>query len=121
MWGDRSVLTLQHSIVGFLASMEEAQWPLPITVITAQDVQNALGRTDLMQAIGGDMGNTAAHEIGHQFFLSGSGMDDASTPTTAKVVTVETRPGRTASARSIGRASRQTPGETHLETAGTDD
>ena len=57
--------------------MEQAQWALPIVLNTSQDVQNALGRADLMKAIGAGIGNNAAHEIGHQFFLTGYGMDDA--------------------------------------------
>lgn len=65
----------------YLKNMEEAQWSLPIVLNTAQDVQNALGRTDLMRAIGAGIGNTAAHETGHQFFLNGYGMEDSSTNT----------------------------------------
>lgn len=61
--------------------MEEAQWALPIQLRTAQDVQNALLRADLINAIGAGIGNTAAHEIAHQFFLTASGMDDSSTHT----------------------------------------
>ncbi len=40
--------------------------------------QNALKRIDLMIAIGAGIGNNGAHEIGHQFFLDGHGMDDSS-------------------------------------------
>jgi hypothetical protein len=61
--------------------MEQSQWALPILLNTLQDVQNALGRVDLMRAIGTGIGNNAAHEIGHQFFLTGFGMDDSSTNT----------------------------------------
>jgi hypothetical protein len=66
------------SEVFYLASMERAQWALPILLNTAQDVQNALGRADLMKAIGAGVGNNAAHELAHQFLLSSSGMDDTS-------------------------------------------
>ena len=72
----------QHdSTIYYLANMEQAQWALPIVLNTSQDVQNALGRADLMKAIGAGIGNNAAHEIGHQFFLKGYGMDDGSTNT----------------------------------------
>jgi hypothetical protein len=69
------------STVYYRKHMEMAQFALPITLITAQDVQNALARPDLMKAIGTGIGNTAAHEIGHQFFLDRNGMEDASTGT----------------------------------------
>ena len=69
------------SKIYFLRHMEQAQWALPIMLVTAQDVQNALGRADLMSAIGTGIGNTAAHELGHQFFLGAYGMDD-NTPNT---------------------------------------
>lgn len=67
------------SQIFFGESMSQAQWALGIVLNTAQDVQNALGRTDLMKAIGTGIGNTSAHEIGHQFFgATGSGMHDGS-------------------------------------------
>lgn len=69
------------SNVYYLANMEQAQWALPVQLYTAQDVQNALNSVALMKAIGSGVGNNAAHEIGHQFFLAGYGMDDASTST----------------------------------------
>jgi hypothetical protein len=63
-------------------NMSQAQWALQIVLKTAQDVTNALGRADLMKAIGTGIGNTSAHEIGHQFFgATGSGMHDGSTNT----------------------------------------
>ena len=61
--------------------MEQAQWALPILLRTRPDTESALGRIDLMKAIGAGIGNTAAHEIGHQFFSSVLGMDDSSTHT----------------------------------------
>jgi hypothetical protein len=69
------------SDVYYRKHMEMAQFALPVILITAQDVQNALGRVDLMKAIGTGIGNTAAHELGHQFFRSASGMEDNSTNT----------------------------------------
>jgi hypothetical protein len=74
------VVTNDSSIF-YLANMEQAQWALPIVLTTLQDVQGALARSDLMKAIGTGIGNNAAHEVGHQFFLQGSGMDDSSTHT----------------------------------------
>ena len=73
--------SITYSDVYYLRHMECAQWALPIKLITPRDVQNALGRTDLMRAIGTGIGNTAAHEIGHQFFGNGSGMEDSSVST----------------------------------------
>jgi hypothetical protein len=66
------------SNIYYQANMEQAQWALPIVLNTAQDVQNALGRADLMKAIGTGIGNNAAHEIAHQFLLELYGMDDNS-------------------------------------------
>ncbi len=73
----------QHdSTVWYLKNMEEAQWALPIVLATPADVQSALSRPDLMNAIGTGIGDNAAHEIGHQFFGStGYGMDDGSSHT----------------------------------------
>ncbi len=71
----------QSSMVWYRKHMEQAQWALGIKLITAQDVQNALGRLDLMNAIGTGIGNTAAHEIGHQFFGFYFGMEDSSVHT----------------------------------------
>jgi hypothetical protein len=80
--GVSSLLAGSHdSNIYYLANMEQAQWALPIVLQTAQDVQSALTRIDLMRAIGTGIGNNAAHEIGHQFSLQGSGMDDTSTHT----------------------------------------
>jgi hypothetical protein len=69
------------SDVFYRRAMEEAQRALPIVLVTAQDVQNALSRVDLMKAIGSAIGNNAAHELAHQFLLDGYGMDDTSTNT----------------------------------------
>jgi hypothetical protein len=68
------------SRVYYQLHMENAQWALPITLRNLQDVQNALSNVILMKAIGTGIGNTAAHELGHQFFV-GSGMEDNSTNT----------------------------------------
>jgi hypothetical protein len=69
------------SSVYYRMHMEMAQFALPVTLITPQDVQNALTNLSLMRAIGTGIGNTAAHEIGHQFFLLANGMEDSSTNT----------------------------------------
>jgi hypothetical protein len=67
--------------VFYRADMEGAQWALPIVLTSAQGVQNALDRKDLMKAIGAGIGNNAAHELAHQFLLYRYGMDDQSTST----------------------------------------
>ena len=73
---------LRTSEVFYPLNMEYAQWALQIVLQTPQDVQHALSRADLMKAIGAGIGNTAAHEIGHEFFgAHGSGMHDSSTNT----------------------------------------
>lgn len=69
------------SNIYYLANMEQAQWALPITLYSSQDVQNAESRSDLMNTIGTGIGNNAAHEIAHQFLVSSYGMDDSSTYT----------------------------------------
>ena len=58
--------------------MQNAQWDLSIQIQTRQDAQNAIGRSDYMKGIGTGIGNTAAHEIGHQFFNLSNGMEDNS-------------------------------------------
>jgi hypothetical protein len=72
---------ITFSNIYYRRHMEMAQFALPIVLVTAQDVQNALHRVDLMKAIGTGIGNTAAHEVGHQYFLNGYGMEDSSTST----------------------------------------
>jgi hypothetical protein len=69
------------SNVAYALHMELAQDAVPITLTSAQDAQNALANRVYMQSIGTGIGNTAAHEIGHQFFGNGSGMEDSSTNT----------------------------------------
>jgi hypothetical protein len=76
--GLSSSLGSHDSNIYYLPNMEQSQWALPIVLSAAQDVQSALGRIDLMKAIGAGIGNNAAHELGHQFFLLKSGMDDSS-------------------------------------------
>jgi len=75
-WSDVS-----DSDIYYRKHMEMAQFALPIALITAQDVQDALRRADLMKAIGAGIGNTAAHEVGHQFFWEKYGMEDSSIST----------------------------------------
>jgi hypothetical protein len=72
---------VHDSSVYYRRNMEMAQFALPIVLNTVQDTQNALSRIDLMRAIGAGIGNTAAHEIAHQFFVGGSGMEDSSANT----------------------------------------
>jgi hypothetical protein len=77
--GSSSPIAPSHdSSVYYRENMEQAQWALPITLNTAADVQNALQNASLMKAIGIGIGNNAAHELAHQFFGSGFGMDDTS-------------------------------------------
>jgi len=57
----------QESTVTYTCVMEQAQWALQIVINNSQDEADALAREDLIQAIGRGMGNTAAHEIAHQF------------------------------------------------------
>jgi hypothetical protein len=67
-----------ESNVYYLTVMEQAQWALPLVMTTFQQVQNAVGRADLMKAIGTGIGNSAAHELAHQFLGDGFGMEDNS-------------------------------------------
>jgi len=69
------------SNIYYQANMEQAQWALPLTLKTLADVQAALNNRILMMAIGTGIGNNAAHEIAHQFFLAKNGMDDTSQDT----------------------------------------
>lgn len=68
----------KNSAVFFLRIMEVAQWALPLTLTTLQQVQSAAGNLALANAIGSGIGNIAAHEIAHQYFLALYGMDDTS-------------------------------------------
>lgn len=69
------------SSVYYVANMQQAQWALPITLYSAQDVQNAANNLGLIDYIGTGIGNNAAHEIAHQFLVGSYGMDDNSTYT----------------------------------------
>ena len=71
------------STVWYVRNMEMAQWALPITIMTAPQLQQALLRVDLMKAIGTGIGNNAAHEIAHQFFKDkiAAALDDNSSNT----------------------------------------
>lgn len=55
--------------------MEEAQVALQVQINNSRDEAKALKRQDLIQAIGRGMGNTAAHEIAHQFLILCCSMD----------------------------------------------
>jgi hypothetical protein len=70
-----TVANPKDSEVWYECNMEQAQWALQISINTAQDESNALTRQDLIQAIGRGIGNTAAHEIAHQFLLLCCSMD----------------------------------------------
>jgi hypothetical protein len=50
-----------------------------------------MGRMDLMRAIGTGIGNTAAHELGHQFFQMKNGMEDTSRNTYSGAVGCDPR------------------------------
>jgi len=67
-----------ESNVYYLPHMEQAQWALNLVIGTFQAVQQAVGNTALMEAIGTGIGTTAAHETAHQFLGDGWGMDDKS-------------------------------------------
>jgi hypothetical protein len=75
------VLPITDSNIYYQTIMEQAQWALPIVITTPQQTQATLARADLFSAIGAGIGNTAAHEIAHHFFVSGSALDDSSTHT----------------------------------------
>lgn len=55
--------------------MGQAQAALNIAINSAQDVSNAINNVALIQAIGRGIGNTAAHEIAHQFLNHCCSMD----------------------------------------------
>jgi hypothetical protein len=63
------------STVVYECNMEEAQVALQVVINNAQDEATALGRQDLINAIGRGTGNTAAHEIAHQFLALCCSMD----------------------------------------------
>jgi len=75
------MFTVRDSNVFYKQNMLMSQFAIPVVLNTAQDVQNAVGRADLMKAIGTGIGNTAAYETGHQFFGSTNGMEDTSVNT----------------------------------------
>ena len=66
------------SSVFYQSHMEQAQWAMPLVLRTLVDTQSAATNAWYMKAIGTGIGNTAAHEIAHQFLLDTSGMDDTS-------------------------------------------
>lgn len=57
----------QLSTVVYECNMEQSQIALQVVINNAPDETVALGRQDLIQAIGRGIGATAAHEIAHQF------------------------------------------------------
>lgn len=63
------------STVYYECNMEQAQLALQVVINNAQDESKALQRQDLFQAIGRGIGNTAAHEIAHQFLGRCCSMD----------------------------------------------
>lgn len=73
--------TNQISQIDYINIMQEGQEALNIVINNAQDEAAALARPDLIEAIGRAIGNTAAHEVAHQFLLSCCDMD--SSPTVA--------------------------------------
>jgi hypothetical protein len=73
--------TNQISQIDYINIMEEAQSALNVVINNAQDEAAAIGRADLIEAIGRGIGNTAAHEVAHQFLLQCCDMD--SSPSTA--------------------------------------
>jgi hypothetical protein len=63
------------SEVNYVVNMEQAQTALNISIANAQDEAAALQQIALMDAIGMGIGNTAAHEIAHQFLKKCCSMD----------------------------------------------
>jgi hypothetical protein len=63
------------SEVNYDVNMEQAQTALNISITNAQTEAAALQQTALMDAIGMGIGNTAAHEIAHQFLKHCCSMD----------------------------------------------
>lgn len=63
------------SEVWYECNMKEAQAALQVVINNAQDEAVALGRQDLIEAIGRGIGNNAAHEIAHQFLIRCCSMD----------------------------------------------
>jgi len=63
------------SQVDYIMNMENAQGAYQVPINNAQDKATALNRTDLIQAIGRGIGNTAAHEIAHHFLFLCCDMD----------------------------------------------
>jgi hypothetical protein len=63
------------SQIGYINIMLEAQKALNIVINSAQDEAIAIGRTDLIDAIGRGIGNIAAHELAHQFLIKCCDMD----------------------------------------------
>jgi hypothetical protein len=63
------------SQIDYINIMLEAQNALNIVINNAQDEAAAIGRPDLIDAIGSGIGNTAAHELAHQFLLECCDMD----------------------------------------------
>ncbi|MGA8872804.1 MAG: SBBP repeat-containing protein, partial [Candidatus Acidiferrales bacterium] len=57
----------KDSAISWECVMEQAQIALQVNINNAQDESNALMRQDLIQAMGRGIGNTAAHEVAHQF------------------------------------------------------
>jgi hypothetical protein len=62
--------------VDYINNMEQGQWAYNVVINNAQDESKVLQqRTDYIQAIGRAIGNTAAHEMAHQFLFKCCDMD----------------------------------------------
>jgi len=73
--GDTDPTQATQSTVYYECVMEQAEVALQVQINNAQSEATALQRQDLIQAIGSGIGNTAAHEIAHQFLLKCCSMD----------------------------------------------
>jgi len=73
--GDTNPNQTKSSTIYYECVMEQAQQALQVVINNASDESNALNRQDLITAIGRGIGNTAAHEIAHQFLGKCCSMD----------------------------------------------
>ena len=70
-----TAFTNDVSLVDYINNMVEAQSAIALVINNAQDESAALSNQALFQAIGTGIGNSAAHEVAHQFLLSCCDMD----------------------------------------------
>jgi hypothetical protein len=78
---DNNHIPHNQSYVFYDCTMKNAQWALPVSITNAQEETSALGRQDLIQAIGRGIGSHAAHEAAHLFLGACCRMDAVITTT----------------------------------------